>query len=69
MSKYKKMSEKELVNLINSTEDPEVLELAEAEYLRRMDTDLDSDDSTLLSGFDDLNEYEEQYIDRYWRQS
>ena len=62
----KKLSDRELLDLINSTSDQKILDKAESEYLKRMDTETEN---LLMSGFDELSDYEECMISKYWRPS
>jgi len=60
---FRKMSDKELEHYINNTTDLKLLKLAEDEHLRRVSTD----DETILDGFDELNEYELEFMKKHWR--
>jgi hypothetical protein len=64
MKSFKKMSDAELEFFINSTKDQKLLGLAEDEYLRRMS---DPDDEILLEGFDEMTDYEIEFMKKHWR--
>ncbi len=62
MKKIRQLSEDELMDLINNSNDVAVVDEAELEYLRRMDTE----DDSLLASFDEMSEYELEYIKKNW---
>ncbi len=60
----KKLNDSELLKLINTTNDPEILDEAETEYLNRMDVD-----TNLMEDFDELSDYEREFMKKHWRPS
>lgn len=61
----KKLTDKQLLELINTTNDTETLVYAEEEYLFRVG----ADEAGLLEEFDELTDYEREFINKHWRPS